>query len=87
MSIRRSSTTLGLALVTLIGCSFPVAVKLGVEGVPPFLLTGLRFCLAGSLLFALMLIRRQPVFIDQLGLGSGLALAAEGTVLCSAVVY
>ena len=156
---------LGFAIITVIWGSFSIAVKLGVNGVPPFLLAGARFCLAGTLLFVLLAIRRQQVllprkhvpnilllslliigipsgcffwaaqyapagtlatiwatspiftalvsshtnneargwrvapslaigllgvalvFIDKLSVGSGLALAAEGAVLCSAAFY
>ena len=58
-------TILGFGLMTLIWGSFSIAVKIGVAGVPPFLLAGARFCLAGALLFALLLIRRQRLLLPR----------------------
>jgi probable blue pigment (indigoidine) exporter len=156
---------LGFAAVTLIWGSFSVAAKIGVQSIPPLLLGGMRFTLAGAILFAVSLARREKlllpraqmlnvlwlsfltisfpsaaffwaiqyapagtlstiwatapiftallnsraineargwrlilslaiglggvglVFLDKLGVGSGLALAAEGVVLAAAAVY
>src|SRR5690348_17142428 len=66
---------LGFGLMTLIWGSFPIAVKLGVNGVPPFLLAGARFCLAGALLFALLLTRREHLLLPRQRL-PGVALLA-----------
>jgi drug/metabolite transporter (DMT)-like permease len=56
---------LGFGLMTFIWGSFPIAVKLGVNGVPPFLLAGARFSLAGVLMFALLLIRREHLLLPR----------------------
>ncbi len=64
-SVWTISTVLGFSLMTVIWGSFAIAVKLGVEGVPPFLLAGARFCLAGALLFAFLLIRRERLLLPQ----------------------
>ncbi|HEU5368160.1 MAG TPA: EamA family transporter [Ktedonobacterales bacterium] len=66
---------LGFGLMTLIWGSFPIAVKLGVNGVPPFLLAGARFSLAGVLLFALLLMRRERPLLPRQRL-PGVALLA-----------
>ncbi len=58
-------TILGFSLLTLIWGSFSIAVKVGVAGVPPFLLAGMRFCLAGVTLFALLLARRERLTLPR----------------------
>jgi drug/metabolite transporter (DMT)-like permease len=58
-------TILGFGLITAIWGSFSIAVKLGVEGIPPFLLAGARFCLAGTVLFVLLLIRRERLLLPR----------------------
>lgn len=68
-------TALGFGLMTLIWGSFSIAVKLGVGGVPPFLLAGARFCLAGALLFALLLLRRERPLLPRRRLPGVLLLA------------
>lgn len=64
-SVWTIQTMLGFGLMTLIWGSFSIAVKVGVSGVPPFLLAGTRFCLAGTLLFALLLLRRERLFLPR----------------------
>jgi drug/metabolite transporter (DMT)-like permease len=64
-SVWTFQTALGFGLITLIWGSFSIAVKLGVNGIPPFLLAGARFCLAGALLFALLLIRRERLLLPR----------------------
>ncbi|HEY7348867.1 MAG TPA: DMT family transporter [Ktedonobacterales bacterium] len=64
-SVWTIQTALGFGLMTLIWGSFSVAVKLGVSGIPPFLLAGARFCLAGALLFAFLLIRQERLFLPR----------------------
>lgn len=61
--------------MTLIWGSFSIAVKIGVQGIPPFLLAGARFCLAAALLFALISIRREPFFLPRRRFPSVLLLA------------
>ncbi len=58
-------TILGFGLITLIWGSFSIAVKVGVDGVPPFLLAGARFCLAGALLCALLVVRRERLLLPR----------------------
>src|SRR6185312_3407556 len=45
--------------------SFSIAVKVGVDGIPPFLLAGARFCLAGVLLCALLAVRRERLLLPR----------------------
>jgi drug/metabolite transporter (DMT)-like permease len=48
------------ALICLIWGSTWLAIKVGLEGVPPFLAAGLRFLLGTVLVGAIMLVRRKP---------------------------
>jgi drug/metabolite transporter (DMT)-like permease len=64
-SVWTLQAAIGFGLMTLIWGSFSIAVKVGVNGVPPFLLAGIRFCLAGALLFALLLIRRERLLLPR----------------------
>jgi drug/metabolite transporter (DMT)-like permease len=58
-------TIVGFGLLTLIWGSFSIAVKVGVSGIPPFLLAGARFCLAGAFLFLLLVIRRERLLLPR----------------------
>lgn len=74
-SVWTLQTALSFGLITLIWGSFSIAVKLGVNGIPPFMLAGARFCLAGILLFALLLIRRERLLLPRQRLPGVLLLA------------
>ncbi|HEY7123149.1 MAG TPA: DMT family transporter [Ktedonobacterales bacterium] len=56
---------LGFALITLIWGSFSVAAKVGVQSVPPLLLGGLRFTLAGAILFGVSLARHEKILLPR----------------------
>ncbi|HLV99591.1 MAG TPA: EamA family transporter [Ktedonobacterales bacterium] len=64
-SVWTIQTALSFGLITLIWGSFSIAVKVGVAGVPPFLLAGVRFCLAGAVLFVLVLVRRERLLLPR----------------------
>jgi drug/metabolite transporter (DMT)-like permease len=49
------------SLISLIWGSTWVAIKVGLEGVPPFLGAGLRFALSAALVGGVLLVRRQPI--------------------------
>jgi drug/metabolite transporter (DMT)-like permease len=52
---------LAFAIIYFVWGSTFLAIRIGVEEVPPFLLAGLRFLLAGVILFAWMLAKRTPL--------------------------
>ncbi len=52
---------LAFAIIYFIWGSTYLAIRIGVEQMPPFLLAGMRFVLAGAILFAWMLAKRAPV--------------------------
>jgi drug/metabolite transporter (DMT)-like permease len=56
---------LGFAAITLIWGSFSVSAQVGVQSIPPLLLGGLRFTLAGAILFAVLLARRENVLLPR----------------------
>ncbi len=53
------------ALICLIWGSTWLVIKLGMDGVPPFLAAGLRFCLASAVLFALVWLRRTRLSLSR----------------------
>ncbi len=52
---------LAFAIIYFVWGSTYLAIRIGVEQMPPFLLAGMRFVLAGAILFAWMLAKRTPV--------------------------
>ncbi len=56
---------LGFALIVLIWGSFSVSAQIGVKSVPPLLLGGLRFTLAGTILLIISLLRREKVLLPR----------------------
>jgi drug/metabolite transporter (DMT)-like permease len=61
------------AVISLIWGSTWVAIKLGLEGVPPFLGAGLRFALSAALVGIVLVVRRQPIRLtraDRICIGS-----------------
>lgn len=60
---RKGWIGIGLALLALyiIWGSTYLAMRYAIEGFPPFLMAGIRFLLAGTLLVGFQLVRRQPL--------------------------
>lgn len=61
-SSSRMSAGIWLALITvyIIWGSTYLAIRIGLEGFPPFLMAGIRFVLAGGLMFAFLRLRGEP---------------------------
>ena len=55
-----TSVLLAFAAIYLIWGSTYLAIRIGIETVPPFLLAGIRFCVAGALLYAWMRLSGVP---------------------------
>jgi len=53
------------ALICLIWGSTWLAIKIGLDGVPPFLGAGLRFVIAAALVGAVLAVRRQPLHLSR----------------------
>jgi drug/metabolite transporter (DMT)-like permease len=56
----RSSLTLAFAAIYLIWGSTYLGIRVAVETMPPFLMAGVRFLIAGALLFAFLKLRGAP---------------------------
>src|SRR3954451_15049935 len=61
MSTTRTSILLAFASIYIIWGSTYVALRFGIATIPPFLLSGIRFFIAGSLLFAYCLLTKKPL--------------------------
>ncbi|UPT73815.1 MAG: DMT family transporter [Elusimicrobiota bacterium] len=75
------------ALVCLIWGSTWLAIKFGLEGVPPFLGAGLRFALAAAVLWALVLWSKVPWRLSPDGRRAAPVAGVLGFGICYALVY
>jgi drug/metabolite transporter (DMT)-like permease len=75
------------ALVCLIWGSTWLAIKFGLEGVPPFLGAGLRFALAAAVLWALVLWSKVPWRLSADGRRAAPVAGVLGFGICYALVY
>lgn len=74
-------------LVCLIWGSTWLAIKLGLEGVPPFLGAGLRFALAAAILWALVLFAGLSPRLTPRGRRAALVAGVLGVGVCYSLVY
>ena len=75
------------ALVCLIWGSTWLAIKLGLEGVPPFLGAGLRFTLAAAILWSLVLFSGLSPRLSPRGRRAALSAGILGFGICYSLVY
>jgi drug/metabolite transporter (DMT)-like permease len=75
------------ALVCLIWGSTWLAIKLGLEGVPPFLGAGLRFALAAAILWALVFAAGLSPRLSPRGRRAALVAGVLGFGICYSLVY
>jgi len=75
------------ALICLIWGSTWLVIKIGLDGVPPFLGAGLRFALASAVLFALVAARRAKIRLDRDGWIAVLSCGLLSFTLSYACVY
>jgi drug/metabolite transporter (DMT)-like permease len=75
------------ALICLIWGSTWLVIKIGLEGVPPFLAAGLRFALASCVLFALIAARGTKIRLNRDGAIAVLSCGGLGFTLSYACVY
>ena len=75
------------ALVCLIWGSTWLAIKLGLEGVPPFLGAGLRFTLAAAILWTLVLLSGLSPRLSSRGRRAALSAGILGFGICYSLVY
>lgn len=75
------------ALVCLIWGSTWLAIKFGLEGVPPFLGAGLRFALAGAILWGLVWLGGLSPRLTPRGRRAALVAGVLGSFVCYALVY
>lgn len=75
------------ALITLIWGSTWLVIKVGLEGVPPFLGAGLRFALAAAVLFAILAARGTKIVVDRNGRIAILSCGLLSFTLSYACVY
>ncbi len=74
-------------LVCLIWGSTWLAIKFGLEGVPPFLGAGLRFSLAAAILWGLVLLGGLPWRLSRDGRRAAAVAGTLGFGICYALVY
>ena len=74
-------------LVCLIWGSTWLAIKFGLEGVPPFLGAGLRFLLAAAILWALVFFSGVSPRLSPRGRRSALIAGVLGFAVCYSLVY
>ncbi len=74
-------------LVCLIWGSTWIAIKFGLEGVPPFLGAGLRFALAAAVLWALVLLQKVPWRLSSDGRRAAPVAGVLGFGICYGLVY
>src|SRR5579885_115014 len=79
-------TLLAFAMVYLVWGSTYLAIRVGVQEVPPFLLAGIRFLIAGAILFGWMAASRTPM-PSRRECRSAVALAALIFVLDYGLVF
>jgi len=75
------------ALVCLIWGSTWLAIKFGLEGVPPFLGAGLRFTLAGAIMWVLVLFSGLSPRLTPRGRRAAVSAGVLGFAVCYALVY
>jgi drug/metabolite transporter (DMT)-like permease len=75
------------ALICLIWGTTWLAIKIGLDGVPPFLAAGLRFALASLVLFAIVALRGLKIRMNRDGLLAVLSCGFLGFTLSYACVY
>lgn len=75
------------ALVCLIWGSTWLAIKFGLEGVPPFLGAGLRFALAAAILWALVVLQKVPWRLSREGRRAAPVAGVLGFGICYGLVY
>lgn len=75
------------ALVCLIWGSTWLAIKIGLEGVPPFLGAGLRFTLAAAILWALVYFAGLSPRLTPRGRRAAVIAGALGFGICYSLVY
>jgi len=61
MNSERFRIWIGLAVVSFVWGSTWLAIKIGLQSVPPFLGAGIRFAIAATVLFAIVKVRNIPV--------------------------
>jgi len=86
----RKTTLVPLAFVSLLAFWGPgfLAIRIGLEGFPPLLFMAARFLLAGSILFAFLMVGGGGgVAYAQLSVGSGLAAVGIATVPIWAALF
>lgn len=80
-------TVFAYAACTLIWGSTWVAIKFGLDGVPPFLGAGLRFVLASAVLWAMVAVSGRKTALPPAARKAALAAAGLGFFLNYALVY
>lgn len=77
----------GFILISLIWGSTWIAIKIGLDSVPPFFAVAIRFTFAAIILFVLMKVRRVPLPMDRQSLALYTILAILSFSLPFALVY
>src|ERR1051326_6846701 len=79
--------TLGFIVISIIWGSTWLAIKIGLESVPPFYAVAFRFTLASIILYIIMRIRGERLPVDRTSLSLYLALAVLSFSFPFALVY